>query len=123
MVEFVEIDEQLAFRKQLESKVEGPVILINKFTINPEEVDHFLKAWTSDAELFKQKPGFISTQLHRGIEGSRMFINYAVWESVTKFKDALSKMDEQNGLLEYPADTIVSPHLFKKVAVSGICID
>ena len=34
-----------------------------------------------EAEKFKEQPGFISTQLHKGIGGSATFINYAVWES------------------------------------------
>lgn len=46
-----------------------------------EETDQFLKAWTDDAAYFKRQPGFISAQLHRGIGGSGVFVNYAVWES------------------------------------------
>jgi hypothetical protein len=43
--------------------------LINKFNVKPEDVDNnLLNAWAADVGLYlKQKPGFISTQLHRGI--------------------------------------------------------
>jgi len=54
------------------------VILINKFNVKSEEVDQFLKAWADDAAYFKSQPGFISTQLYRGIGGSSIFVNYAV---------------------------------------------
>ena len=31
----------------------GPVILINKFDVNPSESDEFVKAWAEEAEKFK----------------------------------------------------------------------
>jgi hypothetical protein len=78
----------------------------------------------AEAEKFKEQPGFISTQLHKGIGGSGTFINYAVWESVEHFKRAVNKvMDPQNRMSAYPPSTVASPHLFKKVAIPGICVD
>jgi hypothetical protein len=75
MARFVEMDEKVTLSEQLEENV-SPVILINKFNVKPEEVDQFLKAWADDAAYFKSRPGFISTQLHRGIGGSGIFVNY-----------------------------------------------
>jgi Antibiotic biosynthesis monooxygenase len=74
----------------------------------------------------KEQPGFISTQLHKGVGKSTVFINYAVWESMKHYKNAVNKVigpDFQSILSKYPDSLIVSPHLFKKVAVSGICVD
>jgi quinol monooxygenase YgiN len=122
MVEIVEMDKRITLDKQLEEDI-GPVILINKFNLDPQDVDQFLKAWASDAEIMKKQPGFISTQLHRGIAESCTFINYAVWESTSQFKQALSNPQFQAKISEYPASAIASPHLFKKIAVPGICID
>ena len=34
----------------------------------------------------KQQPGYISTQLHRAVGESCVFMNYAVWESVAHSK-------------------------------------
>lgn len=73
MAKIVEMDER-TLEKQLEEN-NGPVILINKFNPSPEDVDQFLKVWTSDAEIMKRQPGFVSTQFHRGIAGSCTFIN------------------------------------------------
>ncbi len=122
MAKVVETDEQVKLSEQLDEDV-GPVILINKFNVKPEEADQFLKAWEKDAAYFKSQPGFISAQLHRGIGGSGVFVNYAVWESTALFKKALSKINLQELLSDYPSSTVASPHIFKKVAVPGICVE
>jgi hypothetical protein len=123
MARFVDMDERVGIFAQMDEDI-GPVILINKFSVNPEEFDMFMKGWAAEAEKFKEQPGFISTQLHKGIGGSGTFVNYAVWESAAHFKKAVSVvMDPQDRMSAYPPSTVASPHLFKKVAVPGICID
>lgn len=121
MVKMVEMDEAVTLQQQMGHEV-SPVILINKFNVNPEDVDSFLAAWAADAAFFKQQPGYISTQLHRGIGGSCVFINYAVWESVALFRQALSQPEFQEVLKNYPPSAVGSPHLFEKVAVPNICV-
>ena len=101
----------------------GAVILLNKFTVNPEDVDQFLKVFAATTEALKQQPGFISAQLHRGIAGSSTFINYAVWESAEHFKRAFNSPGFRSSAADLPPTTVMSPHLFKKVAVPGICVD
>jgi quinol monooxygenase YgiN len=123
MAKLVETDEQVTFSKQIDGENSGPVILINKFTVDPEDVNKFLKAWANDAEYFKRQPGFISAQLHRGIGRSGVFVNYAVWESSEQLKKALNNIDLKALLSDYPPTTEVSPHLYRKVAVPGICVD
>jgi quinol monooxygenase YgiN len=118
---FVEMDETVTLFTQLEQN-KGPVILINKFNVKPEEADPFLEAWAEHSEYFKQQPGFISTQLHRGIGGSSVFVNYAVWESTELFKKAVYNPQSKSLLDKYPPGTIASPHLFEKIAVPGICV-
>jgi heme-degrading monooxygenase HmoA len=128
MAKFVEMDDRVQFKDQIEEKIMGSVILINKFNVKPNKVEPFLKDWTEDAARFKQQPGFISTQLHKGIGKSSVFINYAVWESMEHYKKAVNKIlfssQSQSPLLKYDDESLViSPHLFKKVAVPGICVD
>jgi len=120
MPTFVEMDARSTLATQMEQDVE-PVILINTFTVNADEAAQLLKAWAADAAWMKQQPGFISTQLHRGIAGSCVFLNYAVWESTEYFKRAFIHPEFQSHLVRYPPSTRVSPHLFQKVAVPGIC--
>ena len=122
MIRFTEMDENVTLSDQMEENV-GPVILINKFNVRPEDTDQLLKAWASDAAYFKQQPGFISAQLHRGIGGSCVFVNYAVWESTQHFKNAADKPEFKSKLKEYPDSATASPHLFRKIAVPGICVD
>jgi quinol monooxygenase YgiN len=123
MAKVIEMDESVSIFSQMNEDV-GPVILINKFDVNPSESDEFVKAWAEEAENFKGQAGFISTQLHRGIGGSRIFINYAVWESAAQFKNAVNKvMNPNDRMSKYPPSTVASPHLFKKVAVAGVCVD
>jgi hypothetical protein len=113
MAWFVEMDELVTISKQMEEDI-GPVIFINKFNVNPVDVDEFLKRWAADAIAFKQQG--------RGIAGSGTFINYAVWESTTHLKRAVNNVGVQARLSEYPASIVISPHIFKKVAVPGICV-
>ena len=93
MVKFVEMDERIKFKEQTEEKgINGQVILINKFNVKPDKIEQFLEDWGKDAINFKQQPGFISAQLHKGIGKSSVFINYAVWESLEHYKKAINKL-------------------------------
>jgi len=121
MVTFVEMDEGVSIQDQLKD-TGGPVVLINKFTVKPEEADRLLEAWTAEAAWMKRQPGFISTQLHRGIAGSGTFLNYAVWESTAHFREAFSNPEFRTKLVHYPPSAVASPHLFRKVAVPNICV-
>jgi quinol monooxygenase YgiN len=121
LVKLVEMDEKVKLLTQMEGNV-APVILINKFSMKAEDVDEFLKAWAASAAIMKRQPGLISAQLHRGIGGSSVFLNYAVWESTEHFKKASHNPEFQSSLEKLPASVVASPHLFKKVAVPGICV-
>jgi heme-degrading monooxygenase HmoA len=119
MLKLAEMDKRVGLSDQL-GEDEAPIVLANVFTVDPDDVDALLEAWTSDATLLKSKPGFISTQLHRGIAGSSTFLNYAVWESVAAFRAAFSDPEFQASFARYPDSTVASPHLFRKVRVPGI---
>jgi heme-degrading monooxygenase HmoA len=121
MPTFVEMDEQTTLSAQIEQNV-GPVILIDTFRVNADEAGQLLKAWAADAAWMKQQPGFISTQLHRGIGASCVFLNYAVWESSDHFKRAFTHPEFRSHLGQYPPSTVVSPHLFQKLAIPGVCV-
>ncbi|WP_428393032.1 antibiotic biosynthesis monooxygenase family protein [Lichenicoccus sp.] len=121
MPKFVEMDSAVTLADQLKGEV-GPVVLINTFIVPSEDADRLFAVWAADAGIMKRQPGFISTQLHRGIAGSGVFLNYAVWESVSRFRDAFSNPEFRARLGEYPDSAVISPHLFQPVAVPGICI-
>jgi heme-degrading monooxygenase HmoA len=121
VVVFREVDERAPFGQQLGQGSGGPIVFINTFRVVPEDVDAFLEAWTIDGEFMKEQPGYVSTQLHRGIAGSTTFANVAVWESVEAFRAAASTPEFQASLASYPESVEASPHIFEKVAVPGIC--
>jgi heme-degrading monooxygenase HmoA len=123
MVKITEMDDTLTLSKLFETEA-GPVILMNKFNVSPDEVEEFLKVFAETTKAFKQQPGFISAKLHQGIAGSSTFINYVVWESVAHFKQAFDKPEFRTNMAKVlPNNTVMSPHLFKKIAISGVCVD
>ena len=122
MVRIVEMDQDVTLKSQLEEDV-GSVVLLNKFTVKLEAVDQFLKLFAATTEMFKQQHGFISAQLHRGIGGSSTFFNYVVWESAEHFKRAFNRPEFRSSMADLLPNTVMSPHLFKKVAIPGICVD
>ena len=100
---------------------QSPVVLINVFTVDASDADALLKAWEADANWMKKQPGYISTQLHRGVGPSTLFLNYAVWESVAHFRQAFAHPDFHASLAAYPNSTLAAPHLFEKIAVANLC--
>jgi len=120
MLEIRPLDAQVPLFNQLGEDL-SPVILINVFTVAANDVDALLEAWTHDANWMKQQSGYLSTQLHRGIAGSCVFLNYAVWESVAHFRAAFTHPEFQSALAAYPSSAVASPHLFSRVAVPNLC--
>ena len=100
----------------------SPVVLVNVFTLDAADEPNFLKVWQNDAEFMKRQPGFISTQLHRAIGESPTYLNYAVWESTAAFRAAFTNPEFVAKLSVYPSSAVAAPHLFQKVAVTGICV-
>jgi heme-degrading monooxygenase HmoA len=122
MVKIIEMDERITLEKQLDEDA-GPIVVMNKFNVGPGEIDDIMKIFAKTTEGFKQQPGFISAQLHRGIAGSTTFINYVIWESAAHFKQAFNRPEFGSNMNKVLPNTMMSPHLFKKVEVSGICMD
>ena len=120
MLSLRSLDERVPIQQQLGTEA-SPAILINVFTVAPEDTNGLLAAWEHDANWMKRQPGYISTQLHRGIAGSCTFLNYAVWESVGHFRAAFTNPEFRAALAAYPSSVVASPHLFEKVAVPNLC--
>lgn len=114
------LDETFPIERQLGIAAE-PVVLINLFTLDAADEPGFLAAWADDAAFMKRQPGFISTQLHRAIGDSATYLNYAVWDSTEALRAALAHPDFVAKHLAYPSSAVARPHVFQKVAVSGIC--
>lgn len=122
MIELRELDNAMAYIDQLQDGGAGPVVLVNLFHVPPDVVDAFIGAWTDDAAYMKRQPGYLDAQLHRGV-GSNTFVNVATWTSPAALRTAFFSPEFQEARAKYPDGTIASPHLFRKLAVLGICAD
>ncbi len=121
MLQLAPLDPQVPIFQQLNSDV-SPVVLVNIFQVAEADIPALLKAWESDANWMKQQAGYISTQLHRGIAGSTVFLNYALWESVAHFRAAFNHPEFKQALGAYPSSTVASPHLFSRLTVPNLCV-
>jgi heme-degrading monooxygenase HmoA len=120
-MELREMDERVTYLQQLQQDT-GPVVLINQFNVAPGDSARLLDVWAEDAAFMRRQPGFISTQLHRGIAGSTPFMNLAVWESAMALGDAFRSPGFQERASRYPDSAVAAPHVFERLAVPGICV-
>lgn len=122
MPEFKELNDNTPLAQQLLATDDGPVVLINVFTVDASEEQALVDAWKRDADFMREQPGYISTQMHKGIGGSPTFVNYAIWENVERFRKAFQNPEFQKRIAQYPSSAVASPHLFTKMAVPGHCV-
>lgn len=120
MVNFKPLDPDFPIQQQLGLDT-GPVVLVNVFTVDENDQEAMVEAWRRDALWMKKQPGYISTQLHKAIGQSSMYLNYAFWDSVSDFRAAFSNPEFQNALGHYPSSAVTAPHLFEKIAVPNCC--
>ena len=121
MLQLKPLDQNVPIFQQVNSDV-SPVVLVNVFQVAAEDIPALLKAWEADANWMKQQPGYISTQLHQGIAGSTVFMNYALWESVAHFRAAFNHPEFRQALGHYPSSAVASPHLFTRLTVPNLCV-
>ena len=121
MPNFKELDPTVGFQHQLGAAT-GPVVLANVMNVPADQVDQLVQVWAADATFMRAQPGFISTQLHRGVAGSGALLNLAVWESAANLRAAFFTDQFQRHLADYPASATVAPHIFERIAVPGICL-
>ena len=121
MLQLKPLDENVPIFQQINADV-ATVILVNIFTVSESDIPALLKAWEDDANWMKRQPGYISTQLHQGIAGSAVFMNYAIWESVAHFRAAFNHPDFKKALEHYPSSAVASPHLFTRLTVPNLCV-
>jgi heme-degrading monooxygenase HmoA len=121
MVAVEHLDPATPLLSQLQADV-GPVVLVNTFFVPSEAMPAFLDGWRNDAALMRTSPGFISTQMHRGIAGSRLLVNVASWESTAALRAAHSDPRFRERSSRLPDGVIAYPHVFEKIAVEGVCV-
>lgn len=120
-MKFAPLDPQFPIHRQIAVEA-SPVVLVNLFTVDSGEEQALLEAWAHDAAFMKAQPGFISTQMHKALGESRVYLNYAVWDSAAAFRAAFEHPEFRSRLSAYPASAVASPHLFQKIAVPNFCV-
>lgn len=121
MLQLKPLDTAVPIFQQLSAE-QSPIVLVNVFNVAEVDIPALLAAWAADANWMKQQPGYISTQLHRGIAGSTVFLNYAIWESVAHFRAAFTHPNFRSALEHYPSSAVASPHLFERLTVPNLCV-
>jgi heme-degrading monooxygenase HmoA len=120
MLKFGNLDEVTNFLDQQKESV-GPVTIINTFVAPEGKEDEVLAAWKADADYMAATGALISVQLYRGVGGSRLMTNVAVWRSTEDLRTAFDTPEFAKHLEAYPDGTVAYPHLYQKAAVEGIC--
>jgi heme-degrading monooxygenase HmoA len=121
MNKFVQMGPNVSFDQQIVNKV-APVVLLSTFLVKPEHVEEFVAGFRKQFAIMRKQPGLISAQLHRGIAGSCLFMNYVIWESTDAFKHGFESPEFQAQLKQYPPGTEVSALMFQRVAVPEMCL-
>jgi quinol monooxygenase YgiN len=117
-MELREMDDRVTYIQQLQAE-SGPVVLVNRFNVAPDEADALIEIWEDDAAFMRQRPGFVSAQLHRGIAGSSTFVAIAEWESARALGAAFRSPEFQRRVARYPESAVISPHVFEKIAAGA----
>lgn len=82
-----------SFADQLRSAGPGQIVLINTFEVAEGQAEAFQAGWERVADVLRRQPGFVSTTLHKPVGSSRLWVNYAVWESASALAGALAGPD------------------------------
>ena len=73
----------------------SPVILVNVFTVKPEDQQRLLEHWQrATDEVIRHLPGFLSATIHRSLDGTKV-VNYAQWETREAFNAMLRNPERQ----------------------------
>ncbi|MCY1073411.1 antibiotic biosynthesis monooxygenase family protein [Archangium lansingense] len=95
----------------------GVCTLINVFTVAPERQAELVKLLEeATEEVMRHLPGFISANMHRGLEGTRV-TNYAQWASREHFEAMLRDPKAQTHMRAAAAMVEkFEPHLYEVVS-------
>lgn len=78
------------FETQLASTASGEIVLINTFRVPAGQEGAFLQGWAQAAEALGRHPGLVRATMHRGLDGSPLWVNVASWRSIADLRAALA---------------------------------
>jgi heme-degrading monooxygenase HmoA len=68
------------------TQTSGLATMINVFDVEQEKQQQLIEIWLEEGKKFEAWPGFVSTTLHRSLDGTRV-INYAQWQRAEDWQD------------------------------------
>lgn len=110
----VDVEPGLPLRAQLAAPVDGPVVATNRYHVSPGDEDAFVAAWAAEVRYLRAREGFGGATLYRGVGGSRVFFNFARWQSVSSLR-AAGDSDRFRALIEAFPPSVCHPHLVQPV--------
>ena len=120
MLTIKEMDGNVPFFSQF-SQTSKPVTLVIQFNVPAKDEQQFLVAWKNHGLCMKHFAGYSGEQLHKGIGGSDVYINYSSWESVELFVAAFSSPESNACVAAYPDAVTLAAQLLETIAVEGVC--
>ncbi len=96
------------------------VTLINVFSVEPAQQQQLLDILVETTEqVMKDLPGFVSANLHRSTDGSRV-VNYAQWRSREDFEAMLANPAAQAHMAAAAKLATFEPHLYEVVHIDEV---
>ncbi|GLW70540.1 putative monooxygenase [Kitasatospora phosalacinea] len=114
MAELRSLDPNAPLFAQLREET-GEIVLVNTFVVPEERAEEFSVLFRRQAAFMRAQPGFVSLQLHRGVAGSRLLVNVAVWESTWALAAALGSPEFRRTAAGMPDDIVSYPHVFERI--------
>jgi len=95
--------------------------LINTITVDPAVQDELVREMVdSVTNIASKAPGFVSSSLHRSVDGSRV-VNYVQWADEAAWKGAYKHFEDNPDFHHHMAEVhrlaSPDPHLYEVVAV------
>jgi len=122
MIQVKDFDENVKFFSQLNNEeTNGKIYLLFVFNVPSKVEQDFLTCWKNHGDVMGKFEGYGSEKLHKGISGSNVYFNYAMWNSLTEFKTAFFSPDSQACLGAYPDNCTFTGEIVKSISVEGVC--
>ena len=98
-------------------KQNAEVTVINPIQVPPGREAEALEIWDRYAEVFRQQPGYLGTQLHRSVDPKAKFalVNVAKWQSAEHFLKALNSDAIRSLGQGFPEDMPHFPSIYRVI--------
>ena len=96
------------------TKENNYLTLINVFTVDPANQQKLINLLIQATETVKKEPGFISSSLHRSLDGKKVTM-YAQWESIDRYNQMRSNPTASPFLLQALEIASFDPGMYEVV--------